>query len=271
MRDKIQTTIAQLEQSKHIRVLYACESGSRAWGIPSPDSDYDVRFIYVHQLNWYLSLCNHKDTITVKDEESDLDMTGWDLRKTLQLMKKSNAAPLEWMQSPIVYHEAPGFLRRFQRVADTCISPNALNYHYLSMARKFYDSCAGDKPVKLKTWFYALRTALNARWIVENEEMPPTVFKETLSLISPTLKKEISALIALKGTKNEDFLFEKERSLLNLIKESIAISEAHKTKLLGSKVNMHEMDQFFQRMIPKPNKHDHRKPKKSKSFTVRSS
>ena len=270
MLNKIQTTIAQLEQSKRIKVLYACESGSRAWGIPSPDSDYDVRFIYVHQLDWYLSLCNHKDTITVKDEEADLDMTGWDLRKTLQLMKKSNAAPLEWMNSSVVYHEAPGFLRRLRKVGETCFSANAINYHYLSMARKFYDICAGEEPVKLKIWFYALRTALNARWIVENEEMPPTLFKETLSLIEPSIRKEILALIALKGTKNEDFLFEKEASLLNLMQESIALSTAHKTKLPGSKVNMHEMDKFFQGMIPKPKKKEYRGAKKSTSFTLKS-
>ena len=268
MLHTIQETIAQLEQDKHIRVLYACESGSRAWGIPSPDSDYDVRFIYVHQLDWYLSLSNRKDTITVQSDTADLDMTGWDLRKTLQLMKKSNAAPLEWMNSPIVYHEAQGFLRRFRKVGDTCFSPNAMNYHYLSMAKKFYEHCSGEAAVKLKTWFYALRTALNARWIVEKEEMPPIVFKETLSLIPPNIKKDLLALIALKGTKNEDFLFEKEATLLQLIKESIAIAEAGKIDLPGSKVNMLEMDKFFQRMIPKPNKNDYKGTKKSKSFTV---
>ena len=268
MLHKIQETIAQLERDKSIRVLYACESGSRAWGIPSPDSDYDVRFIYVHKLDWYLSLCNRKDTITVQSDEADLDMTGWDLRKTLQLMKKSNAAPLEWMNSPIVYQEAPGFLRRFQKVGDTCFSPNSLNYHYLSMAKKFQERCMGTAPVKLKTWFYALRTALNARWIVEKEALPPVVFKDLLSLITPSIKKELLALIALKGTKNEDFLFEKEATLLQLIKESIAIAEAGKTDLPGSKVNMLEMDKFFQRMIPKPNKNDYKGAKKSTSFTI---
>jgi len=265
---KIQETIAQLEQDKYIRVLYACESGSRAWGIPSPDSDYDVRFIYVHQLDWYLSLSNRKDTITVKSDDADLDMTGWDLRKTLQLMKKSNAAPLEWMHSPMVYQEAKGFLKKFQKVGETCFSPNSMNYHYLSMAKKFYDSCAGDTSVKLKTWFYALRTALNARWIVEKEELPPIVFKETLSLVAPSLRKDLLALIALKGTKNEDFLFEKEATLLQLIGESIAIAETGKTDLSGSKVNMLEMDKFFSRMIPKPNKNDYKGTKKSRSFTI---
>lgn len=268
MLHKIQETIAQLEQDKHIRVLYACESGSRAWGIASPDSDYDVRFIYVHQLDWYLSLCNRKDTITIQSDIADLDMVGWDLRKTLQLMKKSNAAPLEWMYSPIVYHETKGFLRRFQKVGTTCFSPNSMNYHYLSMAKKFYEHCAGDTSIKLKTWFYALRTALNARWIAEKEEMPPILFKDILSLIAPSLKKDLLALIALKGTKNEDFLFEKEATLLQLIAESIAIAETGKTTLPGSKVNMLEMDQFFRRMIPKSNKNDYKGIKRSKSFTV---
>jgi len=268
VQHKLQETIAQLERDKSIRVLYACESGSRAWGIPSPDSDYDVRFIYVHQLDWYLSLSNRKDTITVQSDDVELDMTGWDLRKTLQLMKKSNAAPLEWMNSPMVYHETQGFLRRFRNVGATCFSPNSMNYHYLSMAKKFYDSCAGEESVNLKTWFYALRTALNARWIVEKETMPPIVFKETLSIVAPAIKKDLLALIALKGTKNEDFLFEKEATLLQLIKESIAIAEAGKTDLPGSKVNMLEMDKFFQRMIPKPNKNDYKRTKKPTTFTV---
>ncbi|MEM6320916.1 MAG: nucleotidyltransferase domain-containing protein, partial [Bacteroidota bacterium] len=236
MQNNIQTIIAQLERDKRIRILYACESGSRAWGIPSPDSDYDVRFIYVHHLDWYLSLSNQKDTISVKSDEADLDMIGWDLRKTLQLMKKSNAAPLEWIFSPVVYHEVPGFLRRFRSVASSCFSANALNYHYLSMAKKFYSSCAGEETVKLKTWFYALRAALNTRWVIDKETMPPTDFRETLALVDGSLRKEILALIALKGTKKEDFLFQKEDSLLNLIRECITFSETHKSKLSGSKV-----------------------------------
>ena len=268
MQNHIRSIIAQLEQSKGIRILYACESGSRAWGIPSPDSDYDVRFIYVNQLDWYLSLSNQKDTISIQNAELDLDMTGWDLRKTLLLMKKSNASPLEWLRSPIVYHESPGFLRRMRQIEETCVSPNALNYHYLSMAKKFYASCSGEESVKLKTWFYGLRTALNARWVSKKEALPPVVFKETLSLAHPEIRKEINALIALKGTKDESFLFEKEASLLKLMEECIAIAEAHKSKLPGNKVNMHEMDNFFKRMIPKKNKNEHTRSKKSKSFTI---
>ena len=96
----------------------------------------------------------------------------------------------------------------------------------------------------------------------------PIVFKDTLSLVDPSLRKDLLALIALKGTKNEDFLFKKEASLLQLIQESIALSEASKKNLPGSKVNMYEMDKFFQRMIPKPNKNDYKGTKKRTSFIV---
>lgn len=248
MQNKIQTTLAHLEQTKHIRVLYACESGSRAWGIPSPDSDYDVRFIYVHKQDWYLSLCNQKDSISVGDNDL-LDVSGWDLRKTLLLMKKSNATPLEWMYSPIVYKSIPNFIKGFRSIGNDCLNLNAINYHYLSMAKKFYESCNREELVKLKTWFYALRAALNCRWIVEQQSMPPIFFKDTLELVDPELRKEITALIALKETKGESFVFKKEDSLLDLIRVCIDLGEAHKTQLSGSKVNMHEMNRFFRKMI----------------------
>ena len=135
------------------------------------------------------------------------------------------------------------------------------------MARKFYDNCAGEEPVKLKTWFYALRAGLNARWVVEKEQMPPVTFTDSLSLVDDHLRKEILALIALKGTKNEDFLFDKAPDLLQLIQECITLADSQKSKLPGSKVNMFEMDNFFKRNIPKP-KNDYRGAKKSKSFTV---
>src|SRR5690349_14763485 len=91
----------KIENEFRVRILYACESGSRAWGFPSPDSDFDVRFIYVHDRDWYLSLSEDRDTIE-KNLPGDLDIGGWDIRKTLRLISKSNVIPLEWLQSPIV-------------------------------------------------------------------------------------------------------------------------------------------------------------------------
>src|SRR5512134_2562557 len=100
MRTEILQCLAEIERNHGVRVLYACESGSRAWGFASPDSDYDVRFIYVNDLDWYLSVEDHRDVIEIMD--GDLDLSGWDLRKSLKLLRKSNPALIEWLSSPIV-------------------------------------------------------------------------------------------------------------------------------------------------------------------------
>ena len=86
--ENIITIFKEIEERKKIKILYACETGSRAWGFPSPDSDYDVRFIYMHERDWYLSLNDRDDT--VETMQGDLDITGWDLKKSLVLLKKSN-------------------------------------------------------------------------------------------------------------------------------------------------------------------------------------
>ncbi len=98
----IQEKTKELENTHAIRILFACESGSRAWGFPSSDSDYDVRFIYVHQKEWYLSIHEGRDVVEMPVNK-ELDISGWDLRKTLRLLNKHNAVLFEWIQSPIVY------------------------------------------------------------------------------------------------------------------------------------------------------------------------
>ncbi|MEP7144556.1 MAG: nucleotidyltransferase domain-containing protein [Ferruginibacter sp.] len=108
--ENIKQILKEIEQMKNIKILYACETGSRAWGFPSPDSDYDIRFIYMHERDGYLSLNQRKDTIEWMD--GDLDITGWDLRKSLVLLQKSNVPLIERFQSPIEYYSAPGFKKR---------------------------------------------------------------------------------------------------------------------------------------------------------------
>src|SRR3954464_6280309 len=100
MREQIEEALGAIERECGVRMLYACESGSRAWGFPSPDSDYDVRFFYLRPLSFYLSVAERKDQLDfpINDE---LDIKGWDIRKALQLVCKSNTTPFEWLQSPI--------------------------------------------------------------------------------------------------------------------------------------------------------------------------
>ena len=104
--EEIQRSIDEIEQSENVTVLYACESGSRAWGFHSQDSDYDVRFIYAHPPDWYLSVdLEKKRDVIERPILDDLDVSGWDLRKSLQLFRKSNPPLLEWLDSPIVYRD----------------------------------------------------------------------------------------------------------------------------------------------------------------------
>src|SRR5690349_10980716 len=122
--ENIKHILKEMEQKEKIRILYACETGSRAWGFPSPDSDFDVRFIYMHERDWYLSLSQRKDSIEYMD--GDLDITGWDLRKSLTLLKRSNAPLIERFNSPIEYFAAPGFKEAFKELITNYYSPTAV-------------------------------------------------------------------------------------------------------------------------------------------------
>ncbi|RYE38253.1 MAG: nucleotidyltransferase domain-containing protein, partial [Sphingobacteriales bacterium] len=108
MEKIIKERLIEIATDNQLKILYSLESGSRGWQFASPDSDYDVRFIYIKPLNYYLSVANHPDQISfaITDE---LDIYGWDLRKVLQLIRKSNTTPFEWLQSPIIYEDVPGF------------------------------------------------------------------------------------------------------------------------------------------------------------------
>jgi hypothetical protein len=129
----VQQELRRIELAHDVRVLYACESGSRAWGFASHDSDYDVRFIYVHSRDWYLSIEDRRDVI--EEPISDvLDISGWELRKTLRLLRKSNPPLLEWLKSPVVYAVDEPFVADFRQLADDFYSPARCFQHYLHMA-----------------------------------------------------------------------------------------------------------------------------------------
>ena len=221
MHNKIKQELAQLEEERDITILLACETGSRAWGFPSPDSDYDIRMIYKRPRDWYLSLNEGKDTIELMLEDGELDITGWDIRKTLRLLWKSNAALLERLQSPIVYMQVTGFMQAIMPLAKSRYSRIAVMYHYLSMAKKVFAEVEDQDQYKLKKLFYALRTATACIWIIERDEIPPIVYTDMLNGLdlATSLTDRIHELIALKATKNESYLHTGEKELLHFIRE----------------------------------------------------
>lgn len=177
MEHHIKNKLLEIEKSHNIKILYACETGSRAWGFASPDSDYDVRIIYMHEPDWYLSLSDSKDTFELMLDDGELDITGWDFKKCLKLLWKSNGALLERLQSPVVYRDTEGFIPKFQSYADKCFTPAATLHHYSGMAKTSYSDITGKENIKLKKLFYALRAALACKWILEKDSIPPIVFK----------------------------------------------------------------------------------------------
>ncbi len=163
MEQAIKANLAEIEARENVRIVYACESGSRAWGFPSADSDYDVRFIYLHPLEWYLTIADKRDVIE-EPITGLLDVNGWDLRKTLQLFRKSNPPLFEWLNSPIVYLEKYSVASRLRSLLAVYYSPRACAYHYLQMARgNFREYLQGDQ-VWVKKYFYALRAVMAVNW-----------------------------------------------------------------------------------------------------------
>lgn len=196
--------VAEIESTHDVRVLFAAESGSRAWGFASPDSDYDVRFIYVHRPDWYLSIGEPRDVIEAM-LPGDLDLSGWDVRKTLGLFLRCNLALNEWLGSPIVYIERDDFAARLRQLVASGFRAPAGYHHYLRMAKGKFDERVALDPVRLKDVFYVLRPLLACRWIAQSGTQPPTEFSRlaAASWVEATEQQMISELLAAKSAANE--------------------------------------------------------------------
>lgn len=201
MNQRIVEELHQIEAAHGIKVLYACESGSRAWGFPSADSDYDVRFLYLHPSEHYLSIdIEHRRDVIERPISEMLDINGWDLRKALQLLRKSNPPLLEWLQSPIIYLDRFEVAAALRQMLTTYHSPIACAYHYLSMARNNHHSYLRGKTVRLKKYFYVLRPLLAVQWLEAGRGPTPTEFDQLVNEIvkNEALRDAIEALIAKK-------------------------------------------------------------------------
>ena len=172
IRSAITTELEAIEAEHNVRVLWAVESGSRAWGFPSPDSDFDARFIYIHERDWYLSIVPGRDVIERPVDEV-FDVSGWDLRKALHLVRAGNATLSEWLDSPIIYGAAPHFHDDFTALIDATFRPERSYFHYRSVAENHQASATSGDAVRLKKWLYALRTCLAAEWAATLGTKPP--------------------------------------------------------------------------------------------------
>ena len=243
----IQTILTNISQTKKVKILYACETGSRAWGFPSPDSDYDIRFIYMHERDWYLSLSQRKDTIEIMD--GDLDITGWDMRKCLTLLKKSNAPLIERFQSPIEYYAVSGFKDGFKELIESYYSPIAVFFHHYSLAKNFWEDLKDKNEFKLKSYFYLIRSLLSCNWITKDNSVLPMEIEGLMKYIDEDFKEELRKLIVLKGTVSEKYLQGKDDKLNEKILNLFELIESSKESLVANKADMSLLNEFFLKML----------------------
>jgi len=204
-RRQIGAVLRRIERRERVRILLAVESGSRAWGFASPDSDYDVRFVYARPRDWYLALAPQRDVIELPIDDL-LDVNGWDIQKALRLLCKPNPVLLEWLQSPIVYRRQPGFAAKLLRLFARTDHRAACKFHYARLGRRqFATYIDGRDTVALKKYFYSLRPAMALAWLRANPGLVPMDMARLRSgvALSSAVAAEIDRLLAAKQRTRE--------------------------------------------------------------------
>lgn len=220
IRQEILDKLLEIEEKENVRVLYAVESGSRAWGVESPDSDYDVRFVYVRRREDYLKLEEQKDVIEWQLDEV-LDINGWDLKKTLVQFHKGNATLFEWANSPIVYKTTEEWEAVYES-AKPYFSVKAALYHYYGTANSTFKQYLQEDEVKYKKYVYALRPLLACKYIEERHEIPPVKFEDLLKQSLPEkLREEIKEMLMIKAESDEKDLKPKMSVIQEYIEKEI--------------------------------------------------
>jgi uncharacterized protein len=203
MKETVTKQLQAIELEGNVRVLLAVESGSRAWGFASPDSDYDVRFIYAHDPDWYSTIFEQRDVIE-KMLPGDLDVSGWELRKSLRLFSKCNLALNEWIGSPVCYQEVPGFRDGLSALIPAFLNPVGATHHYRSMAMQALSSMTADGRISIKKLLYATRAIMACRWIARSSSQPPTEFMAMVNDLAGAAEKlQIEELLAQKSASPE--------------------------------------------------------------------
>jgi uncharacterized protein len=254
MTDAIVDALRDIEMELDVRVLLAVESGSRAWGFASPDSDYDARFIYVHPLDWYLGVLEQRDVIE-RMLPGDLDVSGWELRKALRLFSKCNLALNEWIGSPIVYSEAEGFRAQLAALVPAYFNAISGVHHYCKMAGSALDGHLRDGKIGIKKIFYVLRPLLACRWIEARQAQPPTEFDRLLAAawVSDEERSWIGGLLEQKATAVEAQPIALEPLRERRLREELAHFEELATSLPApAKPGVAQLDAILRAWVASP-------------------
>ena len=246
-RIRIDAALAEVECREDVRVLLAVESGSRAWGFASPDSDYDVRFIYARPLADYLAISTPRDVIE-RPIDGLLDLGGWDVRKALGLAVRSNAVLLEWLASPVVYRRDPAATADLIALAQAAAHLPALKHHYDRLVRGAWSAEAGG-PIRLKAYFYALRAALALLWLRRNRTPPPMSLPALLDgvLVPSDVAAEIEALRQRKAVAREAEAVSR-RPAMDAFLAAVLAAPVNRPSPRASAA-VHEANELFRRLL----------------------
>lgn len=252
VREEILRRIKAAETEHGVKVLYAIESGSRAWGFESPNSDYDVRFIYAHPTQWYLTvdLEDKRDVIEypIVDE---IDINGWDIRKALKLFWKSNPAFIEWLQSPIVYVDDDHFADKARDLMPLIASSQKGIYHYLHMAKGNFREYLKKELVPLKKYFYVLRPLLAIMWLEKYDKPAPIEFEVLRKLVSDNkpLDEAISNLLVRKRASLEKEYAPAVPVINAFIESELERHESYAEKLKGRDADFESLNLLFKAVL----------------------
>lgn len=249
IQKEIADKLAEIEEKENVKILYAVESGSRAWGVASPDSDYDVRFIYVRTLQDYLSVQEKRDVIEWQLDDV-LDINGWDLKKTLAQFHRGNATLFEWAGSPIVY----GITDEWREIYEVCkpyFSEKAALYHYYGTANSTFKQYLQEDEVKYKKYIYALRPLLACRYMEMRHCVPPVTFDALRKQELPAeLSREIAEMLDRKTAGDEKDLNPKMPVIHKFIEDEIArYGELSKSMADDRKADWEPLDGIFQKIL----------------------
>lgn len=246
----IKRKLSEIEKKENVQILYACESGSRAWGFESQNSDYDVRFIYLRTTDWYLTIQDKRDVLEYPLDDQLFDVSGWDLTKALKLLRKSNPPLMEWFLSPIVYREEKGFSADFRRLMKSYFSPIGCMYHYLRMAQNNHKAYLNKTVVQYKKYLYALRPVLACLWIERGFGIVPTEFKVLYERLvkDKGLKKDILKLLDMKRKGKEKDVGPKTPSISLFLEKELSRLNPTGQKA-GPLKKMDKLDLFFQKTL----------------------
>ena len=250
IEQEIERRLRDIEQHHSVIILFAVESGSRAWGFQSTDSDYDIRFVYKHNVDWYLSITKKRDVIEDSLDEP-FDFSGWDIQKALWLFSKSNPPLLEWLKSPIIYLEQGNFRSDLRDLEEKYFSVKACILHYLHMASGNYREYLKTETVKTKKYFYVLRPLLACEWIRRNKEPPPMEFEKLANEIldDDSVKNRVFDLLSRKRNNEELGEGPSIPTLNKYIEETISFYETYASSIEKNVVDIEQLNNLFRKTI----------------------